>query len=189
MAFKRDEGLSAQEAAESVNLRPILAVVAWNMFLDRPLLGCGFGHYRDEFVAYLDDRTTELPLEKARPYVQHNVFLAQLAEIGVAGAGLFVALLAAWLIDAWRLWRSPSAPLWARQQGLLFLATIGSYLPNAMFHDLSIIPMVNMALFFLAGLTSGLSREAQAAASAIGASSPRVQPSSDVAAGLLALSR
>jgi hypothetical protein len=32
-----------------------------------------------------------------------------------------------------------------------------------MFHDLSIIPMVNMALFFLAGLTSGLASQLKAA--------------------------
>ncbi len=164
MAFKRDKGLSEQETAESAKLRPILAMVAWRMFLDRPLLGCGFGHYRDEFVNFLDDRSTELPLEKARPYVQHNVFLAQLADIGLIGMSLFVALLALWIKDAWRLWRSPESPLWARQQGLLFLAMIGSYLPNAMFHDLSIIPMVNMVLFFLAGVTSGLSWHAKTVA-------------------------
>ena len=165
MAFKRDKNLSAAETAESVNLRPILAMVAWKMFQDRPLLGCGFGQYRDEFTAYLDDRSTELELEKARPYLQHNVFLALLAETGLVGMSLFIALLAAWCLDAWRLWRLPAAPAWARQQALLFLALTGSYLANAMFHDMSIIPMVNMALFYLAGLTSGLSRQAQGAAS------------------------
>jgi len=30
------------------------------------------------------------------------------------------------------------------------------YLPNGVFHDVSIIPMVNMGLFFLAGVTAGL---------------------------------
>ena len=166
MAFKRDKGLSEQETAESAKLRPILAMVAWKMFLDRPLLGCGFGHYRDEFVYYLDDRSTDLPLEKARPYVQHNVFLALLAEIGLIGMGLFIAMLSLWSRDAWRLWRAAEAPLWARQQGLLFLAMLGSYIPNAMFHDLSIIPMVNMFLFFMAGLTSSLSWHAQSATAA-----------------------
>jgi O-antigen ligase len=141
-------------------------MVAWKMFLDRPLLGCGFGHYRDEFVYYLDDRSTDLPLEKARPYVQHNVFLALLAEIGLIGMGLFIAMLSLWTRDAWRLWRAAEAPLWARQQGLLFLAMLGSYFTNAMFHDLSIIPMVNMFLFFMAGLTSNLSWRAQSAAAA-----------------------
>jgi hypothetical protein len=29
----------------------------------------------------LDDRETELPLDKSRPYVQHNVWLALLAEL------------------------------------------------------------------------------------------------------------
>ena len=80
-----------------------------------------------------------------------------LAETGLAGMGTFVALLAAWGWHAWQLWRLPSVPDWARRQGLLFLAMLGCYLPNGMFHEVSLIPMVNMLLFFLAGLTEGLS--------------------------------
>lgn len=155
MAFKRDEGQSGQETAESVKLRPILAMVAWNMFREQPLFGCGFGQYRKHFVNVLADRTTELPLEKSRPYVQHNVFLGLSTETGLVGMGLFALVLAYWTRDAWRLWRS-DAPLWARQHGLLFLATLGTYLPNAMFHDLAIIPMVNMYLFFLAGTVTAV---------------------------------
>ena len=82
MSFKRDKELSAAEAAESAKLRPILAVIAWHMFLDRPLLGSGYGQYRTESLAYLSDRSTDLPLEKARPYVQHNVFLALAGRYG-----------------------------------------------------------------------------------------------------------
>ncbi len=92
MTFKRDKGLDAELTAESAKLRPILALVAWHMFLDRPLLGCGFGQYPYEMLPYLADRTTELPLEKVRPFVQHNVFLALLTETGLVGVGLFVAL-------------------------------------------------------------------------------------------------
>ena len=97
---------------------------------------------------------------------QTRTFLlfALLAEIGLIGMSLFIALLCCWTADAWQLGRSSTSPLWARQQGLLFLAMMGSYLTNAMFHDLSIIPMVNMVLFFLAGLTSGLSYHAKARA-------------------------
>jgi O-antigen ligase len=155
LAFKRDRGMGAAEAAASVKLRPILARVAWNMFLDRPLFGCGFGHYKDESVNYLADRTTDLPLEAARPYVQHNAFLALLTETGLVGLTLWVAVLALWGRDAWRLWRSDS-PLWARQQGLVLLAVLASYFMNAMFHDVSIIPMFHMLLFFAAGLAAGL---------------------------------
>jgi hypothetical protein len=75
---------------------------------------------------------------------------------------LIPPLLIVWGRGAWRLWRTPNAPLWARQQGLLFLAFLGGYLPNAMFHDLSIIPMVNMLLFFLAGVTESLRPSASA---------------------------
>lgn len=153
--FKRDEGRSERETAESARLRPILAVVAWRMFLQQPVFGCGLGHYREKFVEVLDDRSSELPLDMSRRYVQHNVFLGLLTETGLVGAGLFTMLLGCWLCDAWKLWRS-AAPLWARQYGLLFLATSASYLSNAMFQDLAIIPMVNMMLFFLAGLTAGL---------------------------------
>jgi O-antigen ligase len=131
------------------------------MFLDRPLFGCGFGQYFPESRPYLSDRSTDLPLEKARPYVQHNVFLALLTETGLLGAGLYVALLALWGRNAWRLWRWDEAPLAMRQCGLLFLALLAVYLSNAMFHDLAIIPMVNMLLFFLAGVMAGLAPAAR----------------------------
>jgi hypothetical protein len=151
LAFKRDRDLSADTVAESVELRPILATVAWHMFLDRPIFGCGYGQYVQAAPPYFSDRSTDLPLEKARPYVQHNVFLALLTETGLVGMGLFVALLGAWTLDAWRLWRNPLAPAWARQYGLLFVAFMGVYVANGMFHDVSLIAMMNMYLFFLGG--------------------------------------
>lgn len=159
LSYKREAGRSEQEAAESVELRPILATVAWKMFLKQPLFGCGFGHYRQRYSDVLDDRDTDLPLDKSRRYVQHNVWLGLLTETGLIGAGLFTLLVGYWLRDAWRLWRS-TAPLWARQFGLMFLATFASYFTNAMFQDLAIVPMINMILFFLAGLIAGLRNEA-----------------------------
>ncbi len=126
------------------------------MFLDRPLVGCGLGQYSDQCVDYLHDPSTDLPLETARRYVQHNVWLALLTETGLVGAGLFSILLWLWTAHAWRLWHSSTAPPWARRQGLLWLALLGMYIPCAMFHNVSLIPMVNMLMFFLAGLTMGL---------------------------------
>jgi len=156
LAFKRDQHATAADTADSVKLRPVLARVAWNMFLDRPWTGCGFGQYMAESKFYLDDRSTELVLEKARPYCQHNVFLSALTETGIVGMGLFIAVLGAWGCDAWRLWRSSTAPAWARRQGLLMLVLLGNYLPNGMFHDVSLIAMINMLMFFMAGLTESL---------------------------------
>ena len=74
LSFKRDEALGAEKTADSVELRPIMATVAWHMFLDRPLLGCGYSQYKSEHNNYLSDRSTNLALERARDYIPHNVF-------------------------------------------------------------------------------------------------------------------
>lgn len=156
MAFKRDRSLTAQQTAESVHLRPVLARIAWNMFLDHPLFGCGYAQYQIEHLDYTTDRSADLPLEKGRGYIPHNVVFSLLTETGLVGLGLFLALAAMWGLDAWRLWRTHSAPLWARQMGLLLLVALGAYFVNGMFHDISVVPMANMTLFFLAGLTAAL---------------------------------
>ncbi|HEX4129100.1 MAG TPA: O-antigen ligase family protein [Pirellulales bacterium] len=157
VAFKRDKGLSSEETEASVKLRPVLARIAWNMFVDRPLVGCGFGQYARENVDYLNDRTTDLPLAVGRPFVQHNVWLNVLVETGLVGLTLFCAMLWLWGRDAWRVFRSPGVPLRVRRQALLFVAILGAYLPNGMFHDMALVPMVNMFFFFFAGWTEGLS--------------------------------
>jgi O-antigen ligase len=164
LEFKRDKYAGAEETASSAELRPILFTIARKMACDRPLLGCGLAHYSEEHLNYLSDRDTDLPLEKGREYIQHNVWLSLLTETGLIGVTLFTLLLIAWLRSAWRLWRSDGAPLWMRQQGLFFLVAAANYLVNAMFHDMSVIPMVNMFLFFLAGVTLNVQAEAAEAA-------------------------
>ena len=161
LSFKRDKALSAREAAESVKLRPILAVVAWNMFLDRPLVGCGFGHYRTASADYFADRSSAMPLEKGRRFHQHNVFLSLMTETGLIGAGLFLLLLLLWARDAWWTWESPLTPAWVRPQAVLFLVVLANYVTSGMFQDTSIVSMANMVLFFMAGVTSGVKPCAQ----------------------------
>ena len=48
--FKRDKALEADKTAESVELRPVMATVAWQMFRDRPLFGCGYNQYGTEHL-------------------------------------------------------------------------------------------------------------------------------------------
>ena len=153
--FKRDKALEADKTAESVELRPVMATVAWQMFRDRPLFGCGYNQYGTEHLNYVSDRSTDLPLERARGYIPHNVALSVLTETGLVGLGLFAATLGLWGRDAWRLWHNVNRPLWARQLGLLFLTALGAYVINGMFHDVSVVPMANMTLFFLAGVVEG----------------------------------
>ncbi len=149
--FQREKEQAASDTADSVKLRPILAMVAWKMFVDRPLTGCGFGHYPEAHNLYLSERPWGLPLEKAEPYIQHNVLLNYLAELGLVGAGLFVIVVGLWLRDARFLWKDRDGPLWTRQYALLFLAFFANYFVNGMFHDVTLMPMINMILYFLAG--------------------------------------
>ena len=158
--LKRDENLDASAAAESAELRPLLADIAWKMFLDRPLLGVGYGQYDFARMPYIADRSSAAVLDKTLPYTQHNAFLALLVETGLVGMGLFVLLLVLWTRNAWALWSNRDAPLWIRQSGLLLMATIAAYIPNAMFQDTNIIDGVNLLLFFLAGVTAGLAANA-----------------------------
>lgn len=154
VAFKRDKNLTARETADSVSLRPAMAQVAWLMILDRPVFGCGFGQYIPEHKNYLADRSTDLVLEKTRNYAAHNLFFGVATETGLVGLGLFLALLLAWGRDAWLLWRTAEMPLWARQQGLFFLAMLSAYLVNGMFHHIALVPMSNLLLFFAAGMNA-----------------------------------
>jgi O-antigen ligase len=159
VAFKRDKNLSAAETADSVKLRPIFAAVAWKMFQDQPLLGCGYGQYPNAVVDYVGDRSTPLMLERAREYVQHNVVLALICETGLAGTVPFLLVLCMWMWDGWRLWRNTALPLHARQMGLLTVTLVANYFLNGMFHDVSLIPMDNMLLFFITGISSGLAAQ------------------------------
>lgn len=173
MRMKRDKNLSAADAQKSVQLRPLLAIVAWEMFQDAPLAGHGFGHYVVKHQPYHSDRSYELPLEVARPYVQHNLFLSVLVDTGLVGFVLF----ASWFISlgaiAWKLARDELAKPEVRNVGLVMLGTLLAYLLNGMFHDVLIIPMIQMFLFFLSGVTLTVAQKGLAAAPAESEGRPR----------------
>jgi hypothetical protein len=155
-AFKRDKDVSVADMSKSAGLRPIFAVIAWHMFLDRPILGCGYGQYPVESKYYLSDRSTQLRLEKARIYVQHNVVLSLLTETGLVGSGLFVLLMLLWFQTGWYTWTCRQAPLIYRQQGLIMVTVLSVYLVIGMFQDLTIAWMANQLIFFMAGVSRGL---------------------------------
>jgi O-antigen ligase len=155
-AFKRDKDVTVEEMSRSAGLRPVFAVIAWHMFLDRPILGCGYGQYPVESTYYLSDRSTKLRLEKARIYVQHNVVLSLLTETGLIGSGLFVLLTLFWFQSGWMLWKCSQAPLLFRQQGLIMVSVLSVYLVIGMFQDLTIAWMANQMIFFLAGVSRSL---------------------------------
>jgi O-antigen ligase len=157
MAMQRED--TAADAQRSVSMRGSFAYVSWKMFLDRPVLGFGFGQFREAKLAYLGDRSTELWLEAIRSYSHHNTFLSLLTETGLVGLTLFVAILAGWVRAGWQLARSSSVPDWVRAQGVLTLGVVAIYVCVAMFHEMSYTPIDNALLFLLAGITVGLRQQ------------------------------
>lgn len=151
LRMKRDKNLSAAEAEKSIQLRPLLAIIAYEMVKDAPLAGHGFGHYFQAVPPYYSVRGYDMPLEMARRYNQHNVLLSIAVDSGLIGLAMFIALLVIWLRTGWRLSKQPEVDVIWRHAGLISVASIAGYLIGGMFQDVTIMPMINMYLFFVAG--------------------------------------
>lgn len=156
LAMKRDDNLSAADAAKSVTLRPLLAIVAYEMWKDKPITGHGFGGYFTSSGPYHNARGYDKRLDDVRPYMQHNFLSSFAVDTGLIGVSLF----AFWMIGitflAWRLMSDFSLGIPHQAVGLLTIGVLISYFVNGMFHDVSAMPMLNNLLFFTGALTINL---------------------------------
>ncbi len=166
LEFKRDKNVTAYEMSQSAKLRPLFAIIAVQMFQDRPVGGCGFGQYSREKYRYLQDPTSEHSLHLTRGYMQHNIFLAYLTETGLVGLVLLLLLILQLAATATRVWLDRSRDIGQRQLGLLMLALLTVHVTNGMFHDVSIAPQINMLLYFVAGMLVSVASHAPATATA-----------------------
>ena len=155
-AFKRDKYVTVADMEQSAQLRELFLTIAVDMFQDRPLLGCGFGQYTIAKRPYLQDPYSGQPLSLAKPFYQHNVFLAHLVETGLVGLITLLWVLAVIAYASWSVWRDKSLDLWPRQFGLLSLVVLAHYFISGMFHDVSIVPMNQTLFFFLAGIINNI---------------------------------
>lgn len=152
--FQRET--SASETRDSTQMRGSFTYVSWRMFQQQPLLGHGFGHFREAKWPFLFDRTTEFNLQSIRILVHHNTLLSLLTETGMIGLSLFLAVCVGWMRNASQLWRCPFSPRWGRGHAELFMAAFGVYTCQLLFHELSFSTLDNSLLFFLAGVTVAL---------------------------------
>ncbi len=158
-SFKRDKNVSVKDMSNSAKLRPILAVYAWKIFEDYPVFGCGTAQYLRQAKEYLRERDVDLPLEKAKGYVQHNIFLALLTENGLISVVPFTVLLGWWSWWAYRLWIAKRLLIEHRQFGIVFLSFMTGFITIGMFQDVLIMPMINMYLFLMAGCVRNLAEK------------------------------
>ncbi len=157
--FKRDRDVSASEMAQSVELRPLLATVAWEMFRHQPLGGVGFGQYAKHKLPYHYAGQYDAPLTMALPYMQHNVVLSYATETGLIGLGALLAIVAIGCWQAWRMCCLANGPWMLQHHGLFVLCLGVNYLVNGMFHDVSIIAMCHMLMLLFLGMTSSLAAQ------------------------------
>ena len=155
-SFKRDKAVSQAEMEMSAQLRPLFAMVAWEMFQDRPVFGCGFGQYARAKYPYLQDPYSGRPLSSTKYFMQHNVVLAYLTETGLVGVLVLLTMLIMMARTSWSIWQDDSLEHWARRYGMFMLVLLINFFINGMFHDVSIIPMQNMLLFFGFGLVNNI---------------------------------
>lgn len=149
--MKRDKHLSAEAALESVMLRPILGVIAWEMFKERPLVGHGYGRYLVHHKEYVQDPRWEMPLKSGVGFVQHNIVLSILVDCGLVGVAFYVGMLVWWGWMAFMLYlKSPD--LENKSLGQMMIAALLSYAENGMFQDATIFQGIHALLMLLAGI-------------------------------------
>jgi O-antigen ligase len=156
LELKRDKNLSPSAAKQSVELRPLLAVIALEMFADRPLTGHGFGHYLASHKPYTQQPQWRLPLANATGYHQHNVVLSMMVDCGLAGVLPYLGFLVWTTWIAVRLAFAKNQDNVIRTAGMTTVCLMIGYLANGMFQDVTIVAMVHMYLFFFAGLSGGI---------------------------------
>jgi O-antigen ligase len=154
LKFKRE--FTEAETLKSTQMRTVFAIVSWQMFQDRPLFGHGFGQFMIENRPYLNDRSYDVDLQMIRSYTHHNTFLSVLAEMGLIGLVLYLAMLSAWARSAWKLWRDQSQADWTRGLSLFFVVVWGTMLMQGLFHEVSYSPVEHGLLFLVGGVVTSL---------------------------------
>lgn len=157
IAFKRE--YSAAETRESTYMRASFAYVSWQMFKDRPIAGFGFNQFQLHNRPYLADRSTELRLESIRGYVHHNSFLSLLVDLGLVGFCLYMAVGTAFVRRMCAVWRSGSAPQWAKGVAIVSSGVVGVHALQMAFHEVSFSAIENTVLFAAWGMTAACHRQ------------------------------
>jgi hypothetical protein len=117
---------------ESYSQRTVLAYIGLRIFADNPIAGAGWlrSSRPEVFEPYVDDARTRFPdvVEEAFPaagreWGVQNLYIQMLADAGVIGLALLLAVGAAGIALAWRAARHAPDP-WAAGAGLLAVCAL-----------------------------------------------------------------
>jgi O-antigen ligase len=150
--MKRDKNLSAEDSAKSIELRPLLAIIAYEMFKDAPFIGHGFNTYLKASNDYVQQPGYDMPLEQTIGYMQHNIFLSSLVDTGIIGLTIYAWLLVRLTRSAWRLGNHDRIDTTYRMVGLGMVGSMAGYFLGGMFQDVVLMPMIQLYMLFLSGI-------------------------------------
>lgn len=143
---------------EPIYVRLGLALITWEMFKDRPIVGVGFGHFRDYTTKYSWDPSSPF-YAFASSMPMHSNFLSILAECGLVGLILYVWILVAFLRVSLRVYRRLPAfgsELIGRDLIVLYWILYVDYFVTIMFVETTLGPFDNSLFFGLTGMIYAL---------------------------------
>ena len=130
LRFAQDDAPASSSDVETYSQRTLLAYIGWRIFLDHPVVGVGWqGSAQPEaFEPQLAEARARFPdtaplafPAREHPYGVQNTYLQALADLGLVGFALLVAVLAAGVVLGLRspplglLWLLLAVGLWGAQ--------------------------------------------------------------------------
>ncbi|PHS01540.1 MAG: hypothetical protein COA78_22640 [Blastopirellula sp.] len=150
---------TVQDTRKSVSMRASFTYVSWQMFLDSPITGHGFGQFKTEKMSYLSDRNVDLLLESIRTYDHHNTFLSILTELGLLGLIPFLLIYLLWAKTGVSLQRNKEAPQWAKNLSVLSLGMLFIACCQMIGHEITYTPIDHLLIFMTAGICVALRQQ------------------------------
>lgn len=152
--LSRDRTIGGVTDPYPIDARIGLAKMSGQLISHSPIIGVGFGHFRDAASDIPGDPTSKY-LRYSSRLMEHNNFLSVATETGIVGLVLYVVVL--WMLfrASVRVYRrlSPTGNGWmTREFVLLYWILLIDYIVDAMFRETSVEPFNNGLLFAISGI-------------------------------------
>jgi O-antigen ligase len=150
--FSFTEGTLFSGRQETVEYRLVNYLTLLEMSKANPILGIGYGNFKREWPQYVRP-IPGIEIEELTDG-NHNTFLGLLAEVGLVGIILYLAIFYNMFRVGLRVFREGGRL--EREFALLFLLVAGSYMIDANFHDMRSTQFLNTDLFLLFGTVAAV---------------------------------
>ncbi|HET7872415.1 MAG TPA: O-antigen ligase family protein, partial [Terriglobales bacterium] len=129
---------------ETTAERLLIYAAAWNMFVESPATGIGYGNFRAHFNSFTGDAPTDL-------WDAHCLYLKVLAETGLPGFLCFFAMLGSVVLLARRRWRESK---WSMERifAVAVMGGIATVLAQGAVESLVDLPQFGSLLWLLPAL-------------------------------------